>query len=55
MKYMNRGNNDSPFEFKCENFSVQNNVYKFENILIDDFIISDLEVNNEDIALIKIR
>lgn len=55
MKYINIGDNDSVFAFKCENFSFQNNGYKFENILMDDFIISDLEVNNEDIALIKIR
>lgn len=55
MKYMNIGDNDGPFAFKCDNFSVQNNGYRFENILIDNFIISDLEVNNEDIALIKIR
>lgn len=55
MKYMNIGNNDNPFAFTCENFIVENNRYKFENILMDDFIISDLEVNNDDIALIKIR
>lgn len=55
MKYINIGNRDNPFAFRCENFIVENNGYKFENILMDDFIISDLEVNNDDIALIKIR
>ena len=29
--------------------------YKFENITMDNFILNDLEVNNEDIALIKIK
>lgn len=55
MKYINIDDNNSMFTFKCENFSVKSDGYKFKNILMDDFIISDIEVNNEDIALIKIR
>ena len=48
-------NNGDSFRFRCEKFNIENNIYKFENIFIDEFIISDMEVNNEDIALIKIR
>lgn len=55
MKYINVEESDNPFAFKCESFSVGNNGYRFENILMDNFIIGDLEVNNDDIALIKIR
>ncbi len=55
MKYMDVENNGDSFRFRCEKFNIENNIYKFENIFIDEFIISDMEVNNEDIALIKIR
>ena len=55
MRCMHSENNGNPFSFRCEKFNIENNQYKFENIFIDDFIISDMEVNNEDIALIKIR
>lgn len=51
MKYVN----ENPFDFKCESFRVDDNGYKFENIMMDNFIITDLEVNNDDICLIKIR
>lgn len=55
MRCMHSENNGNPFNFRCEKFNIENNQYKFENIFIDDFIISDMEVSNEDIALIKIR
>jgi len=55
MKYIYLENNGNPFSFRCEKFNIEDNQYKFENIFIDDFIISDMEVSNEDIALIKIR
>lgn len=55
MKYMDTENEGDLFRFICEKFNIENNIYKFENILTDKFIISDMEVNNEDIALIKIR
>ena len=41
--------------FTCENFNINDKGYKFENITMDNFILNDLEVNNEDIALIKIK
>lgn len=55
MKYAKLEDFDNITCFKCENFSFYNNGYRFENILMDEFRISDLEVNNEDIALIKIQ
>ena len=54
MKYMDE-NNLNNFNFRCEKFNIDNNGYKFENITIDNFQISDLEVNNEDIASISIK
>lgn len=54
MKYVDNYNLDV-FNFKCEKLNIENNTYKFENIFINDFMISDMEVNNEDIAIIKIN
>lgn len=55
MKYIDINDVDTPINFRCENFNIHNNGYRFEHILMDNFILSDLEVSNEDIALIKIR
>lgn len=55
MKYAKLGDSDNTTYFKCENIRFYNNGYRFENILMDEFTISDLEINNEDIALIKIQ
>ena len=54
MKYADLFNVDT-LNFTCENFNINDNGYKFENITMDNFILNDLEVNNEDIALIKIK
>lgn len=54
MKYMDE-NNLNNFNFTCEKFNIDNNGYKFENIIIDNFKITDLEINNEDIASIRIK
>lgn len=54
MKYMDE-NNQELFNFTCENFNINNNGYIFENITMNNFKIVDLEVNNEDIALIRIK
>ncbi|MGL6107701.1 hypothetical protein [Romboutsia sp.] len=54
MKYMDEHNQDL-FNFTCESFNIDNNGYRFENITMNNFKILDLEVNNEDIALIKIK
>ena len=55
MKYMDMENNEDLFSFRCEKFNIEDNIYKFENIFIDEFIISDMEVNNQDVALISIK
>lgn len=55
MKYLGLNENNNLLNFKCEKFNIGNGGYKFENIIMENFIISDLEVNNEDIALIKIK
>lgn len=41
--------------FTCERVNISAKGYKFENIMMDNFIINDLEINNEDIALIRIN
>jgi len=54
MKYADLFNVDT-LNFTCENFNIDENGYKFENITMDNFILNDLEVYKEDIALIKIK
>lgn len=41
--------------FDCQYFDFDSNKYNFKNIVMSNFIINDLEVSNEDIALIKIK
>lgn len=55
MKYFTDIQNDESINFRCENFDIGTNGYKFNNILMDNFNIIDLEVNNEDIASIMIK
>ena len=55
MKYMNNIESYDILNFKCEKFDIGNSGYKFENILMENFKLNDLEVNNEDIASIMIR
>lgn len=55
MKYFTNIENGEAINFKCENFDIGANGYKFNNILMDNFNIIDLEVNNEDIASIMIK
>lgn len=54
MKYVDLFNEDT-LNFTCESFNINKRVYKFENITMNNFILNDLEVSNEDIALIKIK
>ena len=54
MKYVDLFNEDT-LNFTCESFDINKNGYKFENITMDNFILNDLEVSTEDIALIKIK
>ena len=54
MKYVDLFNEDT-LNFTCERFNINKRGYKFENITMNNFILNDLEVSNEDIALIKIK
>ena len=54
IKYVDLFNEDI-LNFTCESFNINKCVYKFENITMNNFILNDLEVSNEDIALIKIK
>ena len=55
MKYLDRYDDISPVMFTCEKYNIDDNWYKFENIQMENFVLSDLEVNKEDIALMKIK
>lgn len=54
LKYIYSGELDSLITFDCEHFSIDCEKYKFKNIVTSQFVLTDLEVNNKDIALIKI-
>lgn len=54
MRYMNDNNKDV-FSFTCEKYNIDSDSYRFENIVMENFKLIDLEVNNEDIAVIKIK
>ena len=47
--------NEDKLNFTCESFNINESGYKFENITINNFILKNLEVSNEYIALIKIK
>ena len=55
MKYLDRYDDISPVMFTCEKYNIDDNGYKFENIQMENFVLSDLEVNKEDVALMKIK
>ena len=55
MKYLDRYDDISPVMFTGEKYNIDDNGYKFENIQMENFVLSDLEVNKEDIALMKIK
>ena len=54
IKYVDLFNEDI-LNFTCESFNINKCGYKFENITMNNFILNDLAVSNEDIALIKIK
>lgn len=54
LKYIELNSIDSPIVFDCQQFEFRDNSYQFINIIMNNFYIRDLEVSNEDIALIKI-
>lgn len=55
MKYLDKYDDCLPVMFTCENFDIYDFGYRFENIQMDNFILADLEVNKDDIALMKIK
>lgn len=55
MRYKDVEHNTDPFSFRCEKFNIANNSYTFENVFMDNFLISDMEISNDDIALIRIN
>ena len=55
LKYMNTDYLSENMIFDCQHIGFDNFKYRFENIVMNNFFIKDFEVNNEDIALIKIR
>ena len=46
MKYVDLFNEDT-LNFTCESFNINKRVYKFENIIMNNFTLKDLEVSNE--------
>lgn len=55
MKYLDKYDDSSLLNFTCDNFHIGEDVYKFENIQMENFILSDLEVDKNSIALMKIK
>ena len=55
MRYLDKHEDILPLVFICENYNINDNGYKFENIQMENFILSDLEVNKDDVALMKIK
>ena len=49
------GINTDIINFICEGFDIDNNVYKFTNIIMENFKLNDFEVRNEDIGVIRIK
>lgn len=54
LKYINNNHLNDNMKFDCQYIDFSSSRYRFENIVMNDFIIKDFEVNSEDIALIKI-
>lgn len=55
MKYLDRYDDLSPVKFTCEKFNIDDSGYIFENIQMENFILGNLEVSKEDIALMRIK
>lgn len=55
MKYIDANDIEGPIMFDCQYVDFNNDGYQFKNIVMDNCVIEDLEVNHNDIALIKIR
>ncbi|MEG2985403.1 MAG: hypothetical protein RR835_11930 [Peptostreptococcaceae bacterium] len=54
LKYIDVNELNSIIIFDCEQFNIDYDKYQFKNIVTSQFILTDLEVDNKDIALIKI-
>ena len=55
MKYLNQENMNENNNFKCEKFAVSEDGYRFETIMTENFIIPELEIKKEDIAMIRVN
>jgi len=55
MKYLDKYDESSLLNFTCDKFDIKDDAYKFENIQMDNFVLSDLEVDKNSIALMKIK
>ena len=55
LKYLDVNSEENPIIFDCQYFSFDSIKYNFKNVVMSNFIINELEVRNEDIALIKIK
>lgn len=55
MKYIDANDIEEPLMFDCQHVNFDSSGYQFKNIVIDNCVIEDLEVNNDDIASIRIR
>ncbi|SCJ18275.1 Uncharacterised protein [uncultured Clostridium sp.] len=53
LKYLDVNSKENPIIFDCQYFDSEK--YNFKNVVMGNFIINKLEVNNEHIALIKIK
>ncbi len=54
MKHIDGMNMDF-ISFTCEKYDIDSSGYKFENIIMDNFILNDFEVSTENIGIIKIK
>ncbi|GAA0862235.1 hypothetical protein [Paraclostridium tenue] len=55
LKYLDVNSKENPIIFDCQYFDFDSEKYNFKNVVMGNFIINKLEVNNEHIALIKIK
>ena len=54
MKYLDKYD-ESSLNFTCDNFAIEDESYKFENIQMENFILSSLEIDKNSIAVMKIK
>lgn len=55
MKHVDANDVEEGIIFDCQYINFNLDGYKFKNIVIDNCVVDDFEVNNKDIASIRIR